>query len=1068
LDIKDFCKIFGIILVMLAYTAFAQAAIYNFNCSNTFNCSVPGQCTNGTISGEAFAWEWANYNFNSTEIGLNYCTATVETTGYGAPNQAQTSEEVEVYINGTFIGRTVDNYANTCSTRCGENIFCGLDSQSFLEYVDLTAENELQLYIDDSVSIVRITLNCQLITPYYDVCENNLAPIIQDIPNRTISYTESTRYDLWDYVNDYDSYDYLSDLNIVYSRQGNSVSCTFDGRNLNCDAVHPGTSTITISATDSCDATTEKQFTITVTNAPPVLSLTNQQIGCTQNLEKFINLHNKVWDEDKTTLDFNIISQSNISDINCYLKDDHYITCETNTCEQTSSTLTITATDEFGLVDTKSMTLSIINQPPVWFKKINDVCINENTSNIYDLRNYVSDPESGTNLTFTLEQSNPSILNCFINDNYYVSCNGITNLHGKNTLTITATDNFGLNASTTVNVSANCFENVTFSSDNTDICMENFTTYSKQIELRNISNEERCYDFYTEFDIEGVEARVTPKTMCVQPNETRWLTLNINAYNSQIDDYELTLYGKKCTSPSVCTSEIDLEMKFNLGIGTCDNFDGFFVEEFDRTVCQGEKWSVPVMVRNYSNETKTISLKADNGYLLPYFEEECVTVPSGSKKKVNLIVNAKTAPLGYYYIQLDGISENYQISKLLELEVIDCSNIHPRTFILEVPNTCFEVNKGERLDSYFTIKRTRDTCSDPRDPVNVYFKTQGFRTELSYNSKEIECFAEESIEYSAFINENEKAGTHFLKVTATDGQFEETKEVCINVLGKGKSQFLLKTSPQDIESCSTGIFILEIRNTGDFDEDFSLSASGVPNGVTINFSETDFSVPKGQSKIIYAAVSTNVYAALGESKIKITLEGPETHTTELKFNITEQSVNQNIEFLSYTSQVTTKQNSKTEYELILRNNTNTDLTNISLRIEGSPEDVNFEEIIIPEIKAGQTKTIVGEVSVGNTTGFYTASYVVSKGNISNKQDFTIYIEQNSFAGAQNSSGTGFLAGTSGFTGLFGLSGEGTIGLIEWVALALFLILLLLGIILIVTDLSKPVTYEKWVVGEFDE
>ncbi len=1038
MNVNDFCKIFGVLLVLVAYTTIAQAAIYDFDCDNGLNCSWDMNCNGdgNAIEGMHLAWESETLNFNSTTWGTHECILTVESGGYGAAGQLQTNEEADFYVNGVLFGRTSDNYGNSFNEQ-----YCGPVEETFTGTVNLTATNTLTIDVDDSHLIISAELDCDLIGRN---CASNMAPIVEEFDDELIDYTESVSYDLWDYVEDYDPEDYLSTLDFTYSQTGTSVSCTFDGRDLDCDATTTGTSTITISVTDGCNATTTESFNITVNNSAPVLRLEDQDLSCAEDLEQFIDLWDEVWDENVYSLDFNVTNQTNASDINCYVDNQHFLTCETYTCNEVSSTITVEATDEFGLTDEIDVVMSIVNQAPVWVDNMFSTCINEDTSRIYDLRDYADDSESGPDLEFSLIQSNSSLMNCYIENDYYLSCEGVSNLNGENELTITATDNRGASAADTVTISSNCFDNVIFSADNMAVCMENFTTYAKSIDLENISVEEQCYDFYTEFDIEGVEASITPDTVCVQPGEKRTITLNINAYNSQMDDYQM----------SVLSEEGGLEMEFDVGIGTCTNFDGFFVEEFDRTICQGQKWELPVMVRNYTDEQKGIDIEADNSYLLPYFERDTVVVDANSEKKVTLMLNAKYAPLGFYDIQLEGDAQNYHIAKNLELEVIDCSNMADRTFILEVPGVCSEVNKGDTFESYFTVKRTRDTCSNPRDPVEINFKIFGMDYELGYESKEVECFEEEIIEYAVFIDEKEEAGTHFIKIRADDGQFEEIKEVCINVLGTGDAQMLLLTSPKDVAQGTTEIFEIEVRNTGDFTEDFNLTASGMADGITVNFSEEDFTLASGERKIIYTAVTANCDEAIGDTSIIVTLNGPETLTTEIRFKVVEAQYSENLEFLSYSSELAIKANTKGEYELIIRNNTNTDLTDITVSVEGAPVDVNFEEVIIPKIKAGETYTIIGEVSVGDTNGYYTASYVVSKNNMINKQEFNIYIENEDNSGV--------------FGGLFGLFGLEASEAMENIGLALVLIILLVGIILVVTYIRQPTVNEKWVAGELDE
>lgn len=78
-------------------------------------------------------------------------------------------------------------------------------------------------------------------------------------------------------------------------------------------------------------------------------------------------------------------------------------------------------------------------------------------SRIIDLFNYASDDESaGSQLSFSLTQTNASLINCSIESNRYVSCNAPSqNTNGTNTITIRVEDPQGASASDSANITVN-------------------------------------------------------------------------------------------------------------------------------------------------------------------------------------------------------------------------------------------------------------------------------------------------------------------------------------------------------------------------------------------------------------------------------------------------------------------------------------------------------------------------------------------------------------------------------------------------------------------------------------
>ena len=127
------------------------------------------------------------------------------------------------------------------------------------------------------------------------------------------------------------------------------------------------------------------------------------------------------------------------------------------------------------------------------------------------------------------------------------------------------------------------------------------------------------------------------------------------------------------------------------------------------------------------------------------------------------------------------------------------------------------------------------------------------------------------------------------------------------------------------------------------------------------------------------------------------------------------------------------------------------MTNITLSIENLPSDVNYSQVIIPQLLSGETAQLEGKIITKDTNGTFYPVFVISSGSIKNKEKFTLVIEKSE----QNAG----LAVFSGVSGLFGMFSFGEISIV--VGLAIFLILLLLVIILVLVALSKSHRNEAW-------
>lgn len=1077
--LNHICLLIGVVLLTLSLTVFAHAGSFQFNCSDSFQgkgCEVMSYCQPNGIpgltvwhnscgalgsdySGNA-GYDPCNLTFSSPTSGEHFCTLTIKTTSYddvGANNSSDPAlgdQIVNLYINGSFFGKTNDpmpGYPN-------QDQYCGLITQTVSGEIDLSPNNTLTIDGGDEHAVVSVSANCQL---RGRDCSQDLAPVINVIPNKIIHYNSLFGVDLWDYVRDYD--DSLADLNVDMNVIGNSVSCTLtQKRYLTCTAgTTLGDTNILLTATDPCGKTSNTSFAATVFNDPPAIHIPDYERSCASDMNRLVDLRNYSYDENSASLVYTITGQSNPSLLNCRITDGRYVSCDTNICAQSYSDITVRATDIFGSYAQDTFRITLKNFSPTW-NQLPSPCFNSAQAKFLDLKDYAYDLEDKNNLGFTLTQSDNLAINCFVDPdgNHLLSCNNLSNRNATNVLTLNATDSLGATATTTMNVTANCkgedHNDIIIDSNLKSICLEKCTSYSAEINVENNTNDRRCFDFYKDTFPEDLQTSLTNSKFCLNGGEKTSFALSANTCGAN-GNYKV----------KVIDSLSDANIGFDYQIGGCQSFDGFKIEEFDGKICKGTEQDLTVTVTNTSSAAKNISLISENSFMLPFFDRAKVFLNAGASKRVQLHVNAKSASLGLQRIYLGGDADNFHIEKKLDVEVVDCSVFKPRTFTLTVPQVCFNVSRGQVFESGFDVDCVaQDNCCDCSfNKRQLGFQLFDISGGLGFATTELTCGQGKRINYFVNVPTNASAGRDFFSIYAVDKEtgFSEEKKVCLNVAGESQAGVTLRTQTQDILWCGSAIFELGINNTGDFDENFNLSANNLPAGVTANFSDGFINVPKGSSKTVYVSVATSPSSAVADNEsIRVDLNGRINLTATLYFNVKEKAIVDDLEILSASSFILIKGNNPSQYYAVIRNNTARTLRNITVGFENTPSGVTFESASLAELPSESTATLTGKISAADVNGYSEVNMIIRSGSLVNTKKFGLSIEKQLSQNQNDTNGNGNSGlaqdlnnGTfSAFFSLFTLNSE--------LVVALFLILLFLLVVVVVVVLTKPRKEESWV------
>jgi subtilase family serine protease len=134
-------------------------------------------------------------------------------------------------------------------------------------------------------------------------------------------------------------------------------------------------------------------------------------------------------------------------------------------------------------------------------------------------------------------------------------------------------------------------------------------------------------------------------------------------------------------------------------------------------------------------------------------------------------------------------------------------------------------------------------------------------------------------------------GTYTITVSGTGGGVTQTTTVSLTVTAPVTASFTLSASPTTVSVArgSSGTSKITTTVAGGFSSAISLSASGLPTGVTASFSPASIAAPgSGSSTVTFKASSS---ASTGNHTITITATGGGiTHTTTITLDVTRRSV----------------------------------------------------------------------------------------------------------------------------------------------------------------------------------
>ena len=567
-----------------------------------------------------------------------------------------------------------------------------------------------------------------------------------------------------------------------------------------------------------------------------------------------------------------------------------------------------------------------------------------------DLRNYAHDTEqdSGT-LFYSIEgQGNYRLIDCFIEDEFFLSCGAPEQgLLGMNTVTVSATDGEGNTDTDTVNVNVVepfTAQGIIFGAEKQNVVIEPGETINVTLSAENNTDEKECFSTGTFLDNDArdeISAEVSNDEFCLNAHENTSFSLSITAFTgARTGDYEaeVSLEGHSGTQREIIGVEVtDTENPLDIV-----RLGSFYVCREPYTQ------EIPIRLENNSNSRETIALNAEHELLLPVFEFPETTLSAGGSDEMNLIIhtNASTA-LTEYRIPVYARSGNFYVERDIEFRLVECEE---NFFDLDVSPDKRSIERGSEQSFTITLKSASDEGQYVRLSAESDLPTQLESTEVFLPAN-----GDESVRIKVKARESDEDGAHNVKVYAWNSSEAEDETVKAIVESEHKIGLSVENNDFEARACSATaeqVFEITVKNNGDFNETVEFNIGNPHSFIQAVLSDESIELGKGEEKKVYVFVAPSFDAPLGDYSISFNAEsGAETQSEDLRFRVVEPNeiFTQNvIEVVSYPKEVEIAAGEEKTLSFTLRNTSNDEIENVSLRVYG----VDNGEVFIFPISLG--------------------------------------------------------------------------------------------------------------------
>jgi len=622
-----------------------------------------------------------------------------------------------------------------------------------------------------------------------------------------------------------------------------------------------------------------------------------------------------------------------------------------------------------------------------------------------DLRNYASDDyQNAGDLFYKIQsESNVHLIDCFIEDDYFVSCNAPKQgVIGTNKITVKVINGQGISDTDEFNLKvyhADVPEEVIFEVDRSRVSIEPRDSINVVLTIENTYPEKKCFDLDVNLDHEerdDISANPAKDSFCLNANEKTSFSMTITSFEgARVDDYDIDLYLDYDTGSEELTVNVEV-------IDSEDPLDIFRATDY--FVCR-EPYTQEIGIRleNNSSRYQTINLRASHELLMPQFEYTTTRLASGDYDEMALRIHTNyTTALTEYLIPVFARSENYFVERDIKIRLIECEE---DAFDLTVTPEERVMEREER--EFFTV--ILQSNSDEGQEVRLS-SISDLPTELDSYNVYLPANAEVRLKLEVRARETDNDGTHAIEVNAWNSKETERENVRVRIESQHKIEMIIENNDFDARICSATegqVFEARIINKGDYDETVELTLAHVHESIQAVLSEDEIDIEVGGEKIVYVFINPSFGTPLGDYRLTLIAEtNRDELREELRFRVIEgdiYAIENVIELSSVPREIVLAPGEEKTFSFTIENPTGIRMENVRIRFFGASEGVTVFPMDLGDLGAFEsttvTRTIKARENVNNKV--YNATIEVRADGYVTTQNTRIRVTNEAFEEDEN-------------------------------------------------------------------
>jgi subtilase family serine protease len=239
-------------------------------------------------------------------------------------------------------------------------------------------------------------------------------------------------------------------------------------------------------------------------------------------------------------------------------------------------------------------------------------------------------------------------------------------------------------------------------------------------------------------------------------------------------------------------------------------------------------------------------------------------------------------------------------------------------------------------------------------------------------------------------------GTSTVTITGTSGSLTATTTLALTVTAAASPNFTIAASPTSVTVTqgNSGTSTITITSQNGFDSATTLSASGLPSGVTATFSTNPVTPPANGSATSTLTLTASSSATVGAATVTITgTSGSTTHSTTIALTVNSSGGTPNFTLSLSPSSFTVDDSGSTSTTLTVTS-VNGFSSAVTLSVNEFPTDVSATASanpVTPPANGSVKVTIIWSASRRAPTGTTTIELIGTSGSLTNEIPVTITV-----------------------------------------------------------------------------